>query len=127
MLAGFATYRALGVQCITCYEGYPDLQFRVWIGEEALPSKMKKKMKKPDRDNALAVRQRLVTGLADRLRVSGAAAVTTADQADAAILALSARAAASVDCGLVVEHRAEGRFWITLAAERARLLPPLDD
>lgn len=127
MLAGFAAYRALEMRRITRYEGYPDLQFRLWSGDVPLPSKMKKKMKKADRAVALAARQRLVATLADRLDVGGAAAVATLDQADAAILALSLLAAQSADCGIVVEHPAEGRFWITLPAATARLIPNLDD
>jgi hypothetical protein len=127
MLTGFATYHALGLQRITCYEGYPDLQFRLWSRGEPLPSKMRKKMTKADRPRALAVRQRLVAELAERLGIGGAAAVTTLDQADAAILALSVKAAESVDCGLVVEHQVEGRFWVTLPANMTRLIPRLDD
>jgi hypothetical protein len=127
MLAGFATYRALGVLRITCYEGYPDLQFRLWIGNEPLPSKIRKKMTKADSLRALPVRQRLVAELAERLGIGGSGAVATLDYADAAMLALSVKAAESEDCGVVVEHQAEGRFWITLPANMTCLLPRLDD
>lgn len=127
MLAGFAAYQALAMRRVTRYEGYPDLQFRLWSGDLPLPSKMKKGMRKADRVAALAARRRLVVTLADRLDVGGAAAISTIDQADAAILALSVLAAASVDCGVVVAHPAEGRFWLTLPAVTARLIPRLDD
>jgi hypothetical protein len=127
MLVGFAAYQALALRRVTRYEGFPDLQFRLWSGEEPLPSKMRKGMRKADRAAALDARRRLVATLAARLRVDGAAAVSTLDQADAAILALSVLAAESTDCGLVVEHPAEGRFWLTLPAAKARLIRRLDD
>jgi hypothetical protein len=123
MMAGFAAYRALAIRRVTRYEGYPDLQFRLWSGNAPLPSKMGK----ASRRAALDARQRLVAGLADRLGVADATAVSTLDQADAAILALSVLAATSGDCGVVVAHPAEGRFWVTLPAATARLIPPLDD
>jgi len=127
MLAGFAAYQALAIRRVTRYEGFPDLQFRLWSGDEPLPSKMKKGMRQADRAAALAARQRLVAELAARLDVGGAAAVSTLDQADAAILALSLIAAESEDCGLVVEDPAEGRFWLTIPAAKARLIQLLDD
>jgi hypothetical protein len=127
MLVGFAAYQALAPRRVTRYEGFPDLQFRLWSGGEPLPSKMKKGMRKADRAAALDARRRLVAALADRLDVGGAAAVSTLDQADAAILALSVLAAASADCGLVVEAPAEGRFWLTLPAATARLIQRRDD
>jgi len=120
MLAGFAAYRALEAIQVACYEGYPDLQFRLWCGPDRLPPKA-------SRADALAARRRLLAKLAARLRVGGAAAVGTLDQADAAILALSILAAQSADCGIVVEHPAEGRFWLTLPAGTARLIPSSDD
>jgi len=127
MLAGFATYRALATRRVTCYEGYPDLQFRLWNGDEPLPSKMKRKMTKVDRTAAREVRCRLVVELAARLGVEGSAAVGTLDQADAAILALSVLAARSADCGLVMEYPAEGRFWVTLPGSAACLIERCDD
>jgi len=127
MLAGFAAYQALAIRRVTRYEGFPDLQFRLLSGDEPLPSKMKKGMRKADRTDALDARRRLVISLAARLDVGGAMAVSTLDQADAAILALSVVAAESADCGVVVEHPAEGRFWLTLPAATARLIQRLDD
>lgn len=128
MLAGFAAYGALARRQVTRYEGFPDLQFRLWrhgresANDEPWPSKMGG----ASRAAALAARRRMVAAVAARLDVGGAGAVSTLDQADAAILALSVMAARSVDCGVVVEHPAEGRFWLTLPAALAYLIPSPD-
>ncbi|HZP44430.1 MAG TPA: DUF429 domain-containing protein [Candidatus Binataceae bacterium] len=110
MIVGFAVYRALERIGVRCYEGFPDLQFRLWHGNRHLPSKVKA----ADRRAALNARLAVVTTLAARLGLDGAACARTLDQADAAILALSAAAPRLVSRAIVIEHQAEGRFWLTL-------------
>jgi len=106
MLAGFAAYRALDHLGITTYEGYPYLQFRLWSDQPLPPKKTR---------IAMDVRKRILLDVSKRAEVE-LPAIDTLDQADAAILALSAFAVSSGACGWVVEHPAEGRFWLTLPA-----------
>lgn len=110
MLAGFAAYRALEGLGVSCFEGYPDLQFRVWNGGRRLPSKIS-----GGRIAALEARDHIVAELAARLKISRGGAGGSLDQADAAILALSAAAGLRLGGGVIIEHPAEGRFWLTLA------------
>jgi hypothetical protein len=124
MLSGFAAYRALGALRVTCYEGYPDLQFRLWSDDFSIPSKMRSLRGKLE---ALGERCRIIERLAQRLRINGSERVRTIDQADAAVLVLSLAAEHSGDRGLVVEHPAEGRFRVTIPAASAELLSFHDD
>jgi hypothetical protein len=123
MLAGFAAYAGLARLQVTTYEGFPDLQFRLWGNDRALPSKTGAKRNGAGRAAVLEARRGLVAELAARLRVEGAAAVRTLDQADAAILALSVVTGSTAGCRMVVGHPAEGSFWLTLPAGLARLIP----
>ena len=111
MIAGFATYRALAMLGIASYEGYPDLQFRLWSEEGGLPAKSK------GRAGALVARQEIIARIATESRCRGNEAIRTLDQADAAILALGAAVARAEGTNVVIEHRAEGRFLIALPAE----------
>jgi len=112
MLAGFAAYRALEKLGVSCFESYPDLQFRLWNGGRRLPSKIS-----GGRAAALSARDRIVRELAVRLKISCGVSARSLDQADAAILALSAAAGLRRGGAVTIEHPAEGRFWLTLAQQ----------
>jgi hypothetical protein len=117
MIAGFATYRALGAIGVDSYESYPDLLFRLWSTEKELPSKA-------TRSNALGARRRILEQLMGQLELEGASGFSTLDWADAAILALSVIAAAREGAIVVIDVGAEGRFIVALGAadaERALL------
>jgi hypothetical protein len=122
MLAGFAVYRALELIGVAAYEGYPDLQFRLWIDDGVLPSKGRG----PGRAAALAARQQIIAKLATKLKVV-CPALRTLDQADAAVLAFSLFAARTGSPGYVIDHPAEGHFWVSLPAPLARLIQIPDD
>jgi hypothetical protein len=114
MLAGFAVYCALERTRSWCFEAYPDLAFRLWAGgEEILP--------KGGGRAALDVRKRITGRLADELGCAGARDLSTLDQADAAVLALSVGLADRVGAIAIIEHPAEGRFALALDREQARL------
>ncbi len=102
MLTGFATYRALAMLGIESYEGYPDLQFRLWNGNRPLPSKSSGK------SIAVAERRQVLKRLAKGLRCSGFEGIATIDEADASILALSGLALTGNDgTGVSLEHHEE--------------------
>jgi hypothetical protein len=107
MLSGFAAYRALERIGAGAYECYPDLQFRLWAHGAELPPK-------GDRKNALAARTRINARIARALGLRGAARIATMDQADAAILALSAAAALRFGMVGIIEEPAEGHFAVAL-------------
>jgi hypothetical protein len=113
MIAGFATYRALGALGVESYESYPDLQFRLWSAETELPSKASK-------PSALRARQRVLAQLMARLELDGASGFPTLDAADAAILALSVAAAAREGAIVALDASAEGRFIVALGAADAK-------
>jgi hypothetical protein len=117
MLSGFAAYRALERIGAAAYECYPDLQFRLWAHGSELPPK-------GDHRNALTVRTRINARIARNLGLRGAARIATMDQADAAILALSAAAALRFGMVAVIEEPAEGHFAVALGAAHARRLVP---
>jgi hypothetical protein len=121
MLSGFATYRALGAMRVTCYEGFPDLQFRLWSSDHQLPSKMRTTSKR----SALGARLKIITETAHQMGISGAEKVCTLDHADAAVLALSVFAAQAAHTTLAIEHRAEGRFFLSLPAQLANTVDSL--
>jgi hypothetical protein len=108
MIAGFAAYRALEAIGAEVYEGYPDLQFRLWRRRHRLFSKQK------GRTSALASRIRVLSALARRLDVSGSRQVQRLDEADAAILALSILAARQYGAIFILENPYEGRFMVAL-------------
>ncbi|MGH7916582.1 MAG: hypothetical protein ACREQE_03865 [Candidatus Binataceae bacterium] len=113
MLAGFAVYRALELCRIEAFEAYPDLQFR--LRSPALVSKKRTA-------DALASRQALIARLAAAHGIEGAGTIRTLDQADAAILALSALAARRSGAFLSLEDPGEGRFGLALDDEAAGAL-----
>jgi hypothetical protein len=115
MLSGFAAYRALERIGAAAYECYPDLQFRLWAHGIELPPK-------GDHKNALAARIRINTRIARALGLRGAARIATMDQADAAILALSAASAFRFGMVAVIEEPAEGHFAVALGAAHASRL-----
>jgi hypothetical protein len=116
MIAGFATYRALERIGVRAYETYPDLQMRLWSDSPQLPPKSGRKAA------AVAARRAINHGVAARLGITGAEKIRTLDEADAAIVALSAAAARRDGANLIVEISAEGVFMTALnAAHAARL------
>ncbi|HKV53311.1 MAG TPA: DUF429 domain-containing protein [Candidatus Binataceae bacterium] len=122
MIAGFAVYRVLESIGAEAYEAYPDLQFRLWRGRLALPSK--NSAGKGGKAAALSARVRILGQL--RGGAYGCEAIRRMDEADAAILALSVVAARRGGATLVCEHRCEGRFIVALNAADARRLAALD-
>ena len=116
MITGFATYKALAMIGAETYECYPDLQFRLWCNEPALPPKKAKKGNQESRAVALAARLRIIGQLAAMLKVSGCGMVCTIDAADATILALSAAAATRYGVNVIVKESAEGEFLVSFGA-----------
>jgi hypothetical protein len=115
MLTGFAAYRALERASAALYEAYPDLAFRLWAHGEKIPPKAAGRA-------ALEVRVRINQRLADELGCTGAGPLATLDEADAAVLALSAALASRVGAIAVIEHPAEGLFALALDHDRAGIL-----
>jgi hypothetical protein len=107
MLSGFAAYRALDSLGVTTFEAYPDLQFRLSRRDRPLI---------PKRHRTAAFADRLATTheIAALMAIDGVDQIRTLDQADATILALSARLV--LDRGLlaIIAVPAEGRFAIAL-------------
>ncbi len=87
MLAGFAVFPALERLGVGAFEAYPDLQMRLWSDGGELPPKR-------NRAEAIRVRRRICARLARIVGVRPFEAPRTLDQADAAVLALSAAASA---------------------------------
>jgi hypothetical protein len=106
MLAGFAVFPALEQLGIRALEAYPDLQMRLWCdGVVELPSKRL-------RIEALRVRQQICVRLAAIVKVANFEMPKTLDEADAAVLALSAGASADTESLIELHCRPEGRFAI---------------
>lgn len=126
MLAGFATYRALEAAGVAAYEGYPDLQFRLWSTEARLPPKNGSKAgngrQAITRAEAFAARHVILARLARALELDGCSKITGLDAADAAILALSSAAARRDGALVVVEASPEGRFLLAFEAADAQRL-----
>ncbi len=114
MLVGFAVFPALEELGLRAFECYPDLQFRLWQpGSRAqLPSKR-------FRARALAVRTDICARLARAAGTRKFELPATLDQADAAVLALSAAAGAARGSLIEIRCAAEGRFAVALAANEA--------
>ncbi len=112
MLTGFAAYRALERTSAALYEAYPDLAFRLWARGEEIPPKRTGR-------TALDARRRINRRLAEELGCAGAEYISTLDEADATILALSAARALRGGVIAVIEHLAEGRFALALDGDRA--------
>jgi hypothetical protein len=112
MLVGFATHLALDVLGSSTFEGYPFLAFSLWkpSGAILLPK---------SRRDALDARIAILKSLArtSQIRVPE---VTSLDEADAAVLALSV-AACDGTCGVAtsIAHRAEGRFLMAIRGSGA--------
>lgn len=115
MLAGFAAYPALEALGAKPFEAYPDLAFRLWAEGIRLAPKSQKAQ-------ALAARRRINAHLARRLGLEPVTPAATLDQADAAVLALSAAIAAREGALAIIEAPEEGRFMVALDTEKARLL-----
>ncbi len=113
MLTGFVAYRALERTRAACFEAYPDLDFRLWARGEELPPK-------GARRPALDARLRINRRLAAELGCAGVAKLSTLDQADAAVLALSAAIASRAGLIAIIEHPGEGRFALALDELYAR-------
>jgi len=112
MLAGFATYRALGLLGVSAFEAYPDLQLRLSSPATRLPPKRSA--------GARDVRCRIVAALATRLKIRDAPRPATLDDADAAALALAAADAARRGALCVMSNACEGRFLLALDARQSR-------
>jgi hypothetical protein len=119
MIVGFAAHRALRTICAQVYEGYPDFQFRLWCDESDLPPKKGRKATasrpRVTAAEALARRLEIIEDLAGEICVK----VKTIDEADAAVLALGAAAAADRGIVGVIEVPAEGNFMIAMPSDVA--------
>jgi len=105
MLAGFALFPVLEVLGVRAFEAYPDLQMRLWSAGVRLPPKRLRK-------EALRVRRKICTRLAKIVGVTSYQSSRTMDEADAAILALSAAASAATGSLLELYCPPEGRFAV---------------
>jgi hypothetical protein len=119
MIVGFAAHRALGTAAAAVYEGYPDLQFRLWSNSPELPPKKGRRgsagRPRVTAHGALAVRLRLLEALAASLgMIDACEQVTTHDMADAAVLALCAAAARERGAIEAIDAPAEGQFLLAL-------------
>ncbi len=111
MLAGFACYRALVRIGVNPFESYPALVFNLWSSDGPVPPKRRGRGSL-DARRAILERLRRVVGLKQPV------AVANFDQADAAVLALAAAAAARRNSLVVLEHSAEGRFAVPMQSAR---------
>jgi len=111
MLAGFALYRALKLTGVESFESYPYLAFSMWKNpKESLPPKS-------DRD-ALLSRKRILKRIGERNRMVDLPEPATLDQADAAVLAVTAAVSAlSCDHVSIVSGPMGGEFMIPMNAE----------
>ncbi len=109
MLAGFAVFPALERLGARAFEAYPDLQMRLWSDGAQLPPKR-------SRAEALRVRTNICAALAGILGMTNYDTPTTLDEADAAVLALSAAASASAQSLIELRCEAEGRFAVAFKA-----------
>ncbi len=109
MLVGFAVFPALEQLGVRAFEAYPDLQFRLWSDGVTLPSKK-------FRTAALRVRKDICKELAASLQIANFDAPKTLDEADAAVLALSAAASASAHTLIELHCAPEGRFAVAFAS-----------
>jgi hypothetical protein len=107
MLAGFALFPALEQLGIRAFESYPDLQMRLWSDGTQLPPKRL-------RGEALRVRRNICAQLAAIIKITNFEAPKTLDEADAAVLALSA--AASAESLIELRCTPEGRFAVAFKA-----------
>lgn len=115
MIGGFALYRALSQWPVACFEGYPDLYFRLHANGASITPK------RAGRRRAMETRTPIVTAMMRQSGLTGSTP-TTLDQADAAILAASACAARRSGTLLAIEAPSEGVFALPLARADARYL-----
>src|SRR6516225_4536950 len=109
MLAGFATHRALELLGVDTFESYPYLVFSLWKGaSERLPPKS-------DRRAALKARQAILARLTRSCRLTAPVAKSL-DEADAAVLAITAHISATGRGGALTFHSQQhGRFLLALS------------
>ncbi len=105
MLVGFAVFAALEQLGVRAFEAYPDLQLRLWSDGVHVPPKK-------FRRDALRVRRDICKKLAVSLQIGNFVAPTTLDEADAAVLALSAAASASAQALIELRCPPEGLFAV---------------
>lgn len=127
MLIGFAAYRALDAIGITAFEAYPDLQFRLWRDDYPLAPKCAGRIALANRSEILAILAaalKLATPgqIPEQSAAQTATRLTTMDQADAAILALSARAALDHGAIACIDEPEEGCFALPLQSRQAASL-----
>jgi hypothetical protein len=109
MLAGFAVFPALEQLGIRTFEAYPDLQMRLWSDSAQLPPKR-------NRADAMRARRDICARLAIVVGVRNFEVPKSLDEADAAVLVLSAAAAASTQSLIELYCAPEGRFAIAFGA-----------
>lgn len=114
MLAGFATYAAFAMRGMRAFECYPDMEFRLWAGDDG-----RKLAPKARRSEALKARRRICAKLGRLAGVSRMQTLATLDQADAAVLALGAAVARRRGTLVELRNRAEGRFLVAFDAPQA--------
>jgi Protein of unknown function (DUF429) len=112
MLTGFAAYRAIDGIGVDSYEAYPDLAFRCWAGGAEIPPKSAGR-------SALVARMRINGRLAEEIGCEGASRIATLDEADAAVLALSAVKARRSGAIALIEEAGEGRFALAIDCDQA--------
>ncbi len=113
MLTGFASYRALDGLGTESYEAYPDLAFRLWAGGVEIAPKSAGRM-------ALDARARINHALAEGLDCAGARKIATLDEADAAVLALSAAQAQRAGVIALIASPHEGCFALAMDRHQAQ-------
>jgi len=113
MLTGFAAFRALERLPAKCFEAYPDLAFRLWARGGEIPPKGAGRI-------ALDARVQVIHSLAGEIGCAGASKISTFDEADAAVLALSAGLAARTGVIAIIEEPGEGCFALALDRDQAR-------
>jgi hypothetical protein len=109
MLAGFATFRALERLGACAFESYPYLSFALHkTGDERLPPKSA-------RGDARAGRIGILARLAREVGMSEIPPIESLDQADAAVLALTAALGAASGGLYCVSAPGEGRFVLPMS------------
>ena len=113
MLTGFAAYRAIDGIGVETYEAYPDLAFRLWAIGVVIPPKSAGR-------KALDARGRIDRRLAEEVGCQDRVRIATLDEADAAVLALSAARARCGGAIMVIEEAAEGRFALAMDNDQTK-------
>src|SRR5262249_8376710 len=110
MLAGFATHRALQQLGVDTFESYPYLVFSLWKkASEQLPPKF-------ERRAASKARQAILARLTRSCGLTAPVAKSL-DEADAAVLAVTAHLSATGRGGALTFHsQMHGRFLLALSA-----------